>query len=166
MDIKKLSSRFSVRILTEEDVDAVYGLCVGNPLFYQHCPPDVTKNGILADMKALPPGKTFDDKYYIGFWDGKVLVAIMDLVVRYPDEKTAFIGLFMMEQSVQKRGWGSRMIEECGCSLRTEGFSFLRLGYAKGNSQSEHFWKKNGFHDVGIEKQKDRYVAVVLQKIL
>ena len=33
------------------------------------------------------------DKYYIGYYKGKELIAIMDFIMAYPDEKTAFIGL-------------------------------------------------------------------------
>lgn len=28
----------------------------------------------------MPPKKTYDDKYYIGFWNGRELFAIMDLI--------------------------------------------------------------------------------------
>lgn len=34
----------------------------------------------------------------------------MDLIFRYPNEKTAFIGLFMMERSHQGKGTGSKII--------------------------------------------------------
>ena len=166
MDIQKLSTRFSVTILTEKDIDVIYELCAGNPLFYQYCPPFITRKAILEDLKALPPNKTYDDKYYVGFWEEEQLVAIMDLIVGYPDEKTAFIGLFMLEKSMQGLGCGSRIIEECSQFLKREGFAFIRLGYAKGNPQSEHFWKKNGFEDTGIEVQNEGYVVVVLQKTL
>lgn len=51
---------------------------------------------LLDDMKALPPKKSSKDKYYIGFFEVKELVAIMDLILYYPNEDTAFIGLFMI----------------------------------------------------------------------
>ena len=42
----------------------------------------------------------------------------------------------------------------------------MRLGFAKGNPQSEHFWLKNGFERTGVEAQNDGYVVVVLEKEL
>lgn len=38
-NVEKLSGKYQVRRLTEADVDMVYMLSVGNPMFYQHCPP-------------------------------------------------------------------------------------------------------------------------------
>lgn len=42
-------------------------------------------------VRALPPRMTYDDKYYVGFWDGQRLVAVMDLVSNYPDENTVLL---------------------------------------------------------------------------
>lgn len=68
MRISEISSQYQVRKLEEGDIDSVYELSVGNPLFYRYCPPYVTKESIREDMKALPPHMTYKDKYYIGFW--------------------------------------------------------------------------------------------------
>ena len=40
---------------------------VGILFFYQYHPPFVTKESVLKDMKALPSGKNYDDKFYVGF---------------------------------------------------------------------------------------------------
>ena len=37
----------------------------------------------------------------------------MDLVVDYPAENVAFIGLFMMDKALQGKGAGSRIVSEC-----------------------------------------------------
>lgn len=164
LDISHLSSRYTVRSLREEDIPAMYDLCAGNPQYYEHCPPAVTFEGIRADMKALPPGKDYHDKYYIGFFAGEMLAAIMDLITGYPDDDTAWIGLFMVEQSVQQKGVGSGIIEEvCDC-LKAAGFARVRLGYAKGNPQSEAFWLKNGFQKTGVERPAEGYTVVLMEK--
>ena len=31
----------------------------------------------------------------MGYYDGEKLIAVMDLILTYPDEQTAFIGFFM-----------------------------------------------------------------------
>lgn len=93
MIICDLSKSYSVRRLTENDVELIYRLSCGNTLFYRYHPPFVTYESILMDMKALPPGKMYDDKYYIGFFDEECLVAIMDLIQDYPVELSAYIGL-------------------------------------------------------------------------
>ena len=71
MEISRLSQRYRVRRLTAADVDAIYALSRENPLFYQYCPPFVTKESILNDMTALPPRTPRDRKYYLGYFQGE-----------------------------------------------------------------------------------------------
>lgn len=163
-DVDKLSERYRVRRLTEADVEMVYALSVGNPMFYQHCPPFVTPKSILSDMKALPPRKDYADKYYIGYFEGDELVAVMDLILGYPNEETAFVGLFMMAKERQRKGIGSGIVEECFAFLGSMGYRFVRLAYAKGNPQSEAFWVKNGFVKTGVEMESEGYVQVVMER--
>ena len=156
---------YTVKALGEEDIPAVLALCQSNPLFYEHCPPPPTAENIREDMQILPEGKGPEDKFYVGFWDGKKLTAVLDLIRGFPDERTAYIGFFMVDASVSGQGEGSRLVEEICACLRTE-FTKARLGYARGNPQSEHFWRKNGFVPTGVVVSKDTYDAVVMEKKL
>lgn len=166
MDVRELSSNYQVRKLTVEDVDLIYGLSIGNPMFYEYCPPYVTKESITEDMRALPPGKHLDDKFYVGYFRNNALVAIMDLVLFYPNKNTAWIGLFMMNPQYQGKGYGSKIIEECAAHLKHIGFESVQLAFAKGNPQSEAFWQKNGFEKTGNESKNETYTAVIMQRVL
>ena len=112
MNIALLSSNYNVRRLNIADVQDIYSLCIRNESYYRYCPPFVTKHSILNDMKALPDGKDISDKYYIGYYDGKELIAVMDLIMSYPKEQNAFIGFFMTSLSIQNTGIGSCIIDE------------------------------------------------------
>lgn len=164
--IENLSRKYAVQILTDTDVAAIYALCKENPLYYQYCPPFVTEDSIRADMKALPPHKTMEDKYYLGFYEENRLIAVMDLILGFPKEKTAFVGFFMMNKQFQGRGIGTSLMTDVFECLKECGFSYVRLCFAKGNPQSEHFWMKNGFERTGVEAQNDGYTVVVLEKEL
>ena len=60
---------------------------------------------------------------------GEELIAIMDFIMAYPDEKTAFIGFFMTATSIQNTGIGSGIIDDL-CRYMTEiGLSSVRLGW-------------------------------------
>lgn len=165
MEMQLLSKSYQVTRLGEQDIMAVFQLCRNNPQYYQYCPPAVSPEGIKADMCALPEGKSIEDKFYLGFWDEDELAAVMDLILEYPDEKTAYIGFFMMNADMQGKGIGSKIIEEV-CNCLGEQFSFVRLGYVKGNKQSEGFWIKNGFRPAGVISQTENYEIVVLQREL
>ena len=166
MDIAGFSSCYHVRPLDLNDLDAIFVLCSQNRLYYDHCPPFVTRESIRMDMRALPPGKDLSDKYYLGYFDGDKLIAVMDLISSYPDETTAFIGFFMTDISVQNKGIGSAIINElCSC-LPNAGFTGLRLGWAKGNPQAENFWHKNGFAETGFTCDTDKYTVIAARKDL
>lgn len=142
MDISKLSARYAVRRLTEDDVEMIYDLSSGNSIYYRYHPPFVTRESILEDMAALPPGKGYDDKYYIGFFDGAVLVAVMDLILDYHEAGVAFIGFFMTDVKYQGKGIGSGIISDTTAYLKSLGYVEIRLGVDKGNPQSFAFWTK------------------------
>ena len=108
MELQKVSRRYRIRLLQETDMDDILRLSESNPMFYEYCPPFVTRERILNDMKALPQGKTDAEKYYIGFFEGQKLIAIMDMVFAFPDDETVYIGLFMVDHDVQ--GYGLSLI--------------------------------------------------------
>ena len=140
MEISSLSKFFVVRKLTINDVDTIYDMMSKNEIFYQYHPPFVTKESVVEDMEALPPNKSYDDKYYIGFFENDSLVAIMDLILGYPTEEIAFIGLFMTNVQYQNKGIGSNIIRDTCDYLNDLGYKKVRLGVDKGNPQSYSFW--------------------------
>ena len=156
MKITSLSKKYVVRRLDPEDVDIIYDMSCGNHIFYQYHPPFVTKQSILDDMEALPPGKSEEDKFYVGFFEGETLVAIMDLILGYPSDEIVYIGLFMMDVKFQGKGIGSDIICETVVCLREMGYREIRLGVDKGNPQSNSFWTKNGFHKI----REDKYIEM------
>ena len=101
LEIENLSKEYKVKKLTEKDVKKIFKLCSENATFYDFCPPFVTKESILQDLKALPPEKEMHDKYYVGFFKCNKLIAVLDLIIGFPNEKTAHIGFFMVKKSMQ-----------------------------------------------------------------
>jgi RimJ/RimL family protein N-acetyltransferase len=166
MIVSLLSNKYNVKMLETSDIDIVYELCRNNSLYYQYCPPFVSTQSIMEDMSALPPNKTLDDKYYVGYYEEDKLIAVMDLIMDYPEEKGAFIGFFMTDTGVQNKGIGSSIIEELCAALSQFGVSSIRLGWVKGNPQAERFWHKNGFIETGATYDTDNYTVVVAQRSL
>ncbi len=161
-----MNQTFSVRKLTEADVPTIFRLYCGYPLYFSHLQSEPTEQSVRDDLAALPPGKTARDKFFLGFFCGAELVAVTDLILGYPDSETAFIGLFMTEHRLQRKGIGTEIIREAEAYLKKQGFRQIRLGRVKGNPQSEAFWRKNGFSPTGVETRTEHYTIVVLQKEL
>ncbi|MBQ7086697.1 MAG: GNAT family N-acetyltransferase [Clostridia bacterium] len=165
MKITDLSGKYIAKYLSEKEVPQILELCKGNPQYYEHCPPLVSEETITKDMSALPPRKTMKDKHYFGFFDGETLVAIVDLIERFPNENTAFIGFFMMNKDYQGRGIGSAVITDISFSL-TQEFKYIRLGYVETNMQAKKFWMKNGFKNTGHKSKEELYTVIILEKVL
>lgn len=145
MQVELFSDEYNVRLLTGADISDIYCLLSKNVLYYEYCPPFVTRQSIQEDMEILPPGKEKKDKYYVGFYQGNKLIAVMDLIDGYPESGIVYIGFFMTDTLVQGRGVGTAIIEYLCGYLSEQGYESVRLAWVKGNPQSEHFWLKNGF---------------------
>ena len=166
LNLSQLSTRYRIKKMGEEDVSIILNLERGNILYFEYCPPEPSLETVLNDLKTLPDGKSFNDKFYIGFFNSDSLVAIMDFIVSFPQEDTIFIGLFMMDIKESGKGKGSTIINEVLTEFKRERYKKVRLAYMKGNQQSRRFWKKCGFTDIGIEKENNHGISVVLEKIL
>ena len=126
----------------------------------------VTIDSILEDMEALPPNKGYEDKYYIGFFQDDILVAVMDLIEHYPQHGTALLGFFAMNANLQGQGIGTAIISDSVTYLAQVGFKKVRLGIDKGNPQSKAFWLKNGFAFTGEEYESDGSTILVMERKL
>lgn len=155
IDIKALSKSYASRLLSDADIEDVFRLCSGNEQYYIHMPPFVSRESIEADMRALPPGMTSDYKYYIGYFNGGRLAAVLDLIDGYPEKGVAYIGFFMVDAAMQSCGVGSVIINELCKYLYERGFYSVKLAWADGNNQAERFWLKNGFSKTGAVKNDD-----------
>ena len=166
MKVELFSDKYAVRALANEDIEEIYKLFSKNVLYYEYCPPFVTRQGILDDMSVLPPDKTIEDKYYVGFYEKEKLIAVMDLIDNYPEKGIAYIGLFMTDVSMQNKGLGTDIIDYLCKYLATEGYQSIRLAWVKGNPQAEHFWLKNNFTPIMETKSNVADKVILAEKSL
>ena len=127
IDISALSKDYAVRRLDEADAEEILALCRGNTQFYRYCGAEPTREQVLQDLHILPPGKEASDKYYLGFFREDALVAVMDLIDGYPEERDCFIGFFMTNKGLQGRGIGSEIIREVCACLGESGYTAVNL---------------------------------------
>lgn len=165
IDITRLSSHYNTRILYESDMDRILEVCQQNTLFYEYTEAQPTSEQIQGDMKLTPPGIDLSEKYFLGFFSDQDLVAVMDLIDGYPKPEIAYIGFFMMNRKYQGKQIGTAIIDEVVAYLRTIGKTAVRLAIDKGNPQSTHFWKKNGF-EVISEADVNGWTKLVAEKLM
>ena len=165
LDISRFSSRFRVSRMPDADADAILAFCLQNTVYYRYCGKDPSRDLILQDLRITPPHTRSDAKYYVGFYEGDTLVALLDLIDGYPAPQDAFIGFFMMNARLQGRGLGSAIVQELLDRLKSVGFSCVRLGIDKGNPQSTHFWIKNGFRVIREVQQAEGSILLAERRL-
>lgn len=163
LNVQKFSNTYAVRRMTKEDAELIYAMMRKNVQYYEYCGKQNVIEDVYNDLEITPPGKETKDKYYVGYFDDKELVAILDVYDGFPDKETAYIGFFMMNIKYQGQGIGTRIVTELFEYLKELGFIRVRLGIDKDNPQSMHFWKKQGF-DFVREVEKDGGIIVVAEK--
>ena len=72
-DFSILSTKYKVKKMGEEDAPIIFNLLSGNPLYFEYCPPKPSIESVLNDLRALPPGKSLIDKFYLGFFNDNQL---------------------------------------------------------------------------------------------
>ena len=166
MNFENIFTPYKTRKLTEADVPDILGLYLENAEYFKYFPPSPSRETVKEDLAALPSEKEAADKYFIGIFDGNFLVAVMDLIDRYPDDRTAFIGLFMVSKSRQRKGVGTYIAKALSQALRAEGYRHIRLGYTKTNLSAQSFWHKQGFQPTGAEFVREHYTVIEAEKRL
>ena len=102
INVLEFSKEYEVRKMGDSDAENILNLCCGNGQFYRYCEAKPTIEQVLNDLHITPPNISMSDKYYVGFYEDKALVAVMDLIDGYPNADIAYIGFFMMNQISRK----------------------------------------------------------------
>lgn len=102
-------------------------------------------------LSALPPAVLNSQKVDLGLWDGQELVAFADVILGWPAESVAHVGLLMTHGARQGGGLG-RVMHDAVIDLvgRTPNIQSLRLSIVDTNADlAEPFWAKLGYEPTG-----------------
>ena len=150
---------YTVRLIEEKDFQALYELEKNNIKYFNYTKETPDYNSIISEVYELPPNKTLEDKYFIGFFKDNELIAVMDLIDGYPNNQTYFIGLFMIDIKYQNKGIGSYIIK----TMISHTHKHIRLGCLSNNKEGYAFWSHLGFKDINTvyNKEKDWEIIVM-----
>lgn len=123
-----------------------------------------TPEGLTEIISRVPAGSGSENKFFVGFYDGDALVAVMDLITGYPESDDAFIGLFLVDAALQRRGIGSQILADVRAAMKAQGYDYLSLRCPRDNAQAAAFWQSQGFAPTGEETQENGRTAITLAR--
>ncbi len=164
-DIAALSSEYEVRDITESDITAVYRLFRENRKYYRYIHRAPSLRDLTDVISNVPQDTPPEKKRFVGFYDksGK-LIAILDIIMGYPDGESAFIGWFMVDAQMQGRGIGSQIFADIRAAMHAEGYGSISVGCVKNNTDALGFWQSQGFRPTGSEIEQPDYTTVILER--
>jgi RimJ/RimL family protein N-acetyltransferase len=123
-----------------------------------------------SEVTALPPGKTYDDKFVWGLYADDAMIGCADVVRGWNTREKAIIGLLLLAEPWQGRGLGrafAALVEDAVAAWPE--ITTLRLGVVATNHDAHAFWRRLGFRETGeVKTATPPFVAdiVVLEKPL
>jgi ribosomal protein S18 acetylase RimI-like enzyme len=120
-----------------------------------------------STLMFVPDGRSPEDKAPFGVWADDELVGILDLLLRYPDDETLYIGLLLIDRGRQGQGIGTAAYQALERELlpRWPWVRRLRLSVVRTNDQVLGFWRRLGFTETG-EVRPWRYDKLESESIL
>ena len=160
----RLSNALILRLLRGEPAEMAALQCVLEAAStYNQSVTGAPPCGALAQsiFTALPPEKTYDDKFVWGLYAGHAMIGCADVIRGYPVRDKALIGLLLLAEPWQRRGLGRAfaiLVEQAVVTWNE--ISTLRLGVAVSNPGAYIFWHKMGYLETGEIKRAGPDVIV------
>jgi diamine N-acetyltransferase len=116
-----------------------------------------------STFTALPPDKTYADKFVWGLYEGEAMIGCADVIRGYPVPEKAVIGLLLLAQPWQRRGLGrafAALVEQAIAGWPE--IERFRIGVVASNTSALAFWRKLGYAETGEVKQNPEFVREVM----
>ncbi len=113
----------------------------------------VPRDSAKSALEALPPNVSLNDKYvFLVKHDGQNIGAI-DLIKGYPTKDMAYIGLLILCEDEQGKGFGRKTYKMLESYILNEfKIGKIQLSYVESNPV-EDYWSKLGFYKIGDRKR-------------
>jgi len=115
---------------------------------------------ILSGITAVPEGFNLSDKHFVGIWRDGSIVAVLDLLVGFPDPNCVLIGLLLVHGGLKGRGIGTEIAKSILRASESICRNEVRLGVIDKNTRGIDFWTKMGFEQVGKSTAAQRGIQL------
>lgn len=126
---------------------------------------EATPEAAKDTLTELPPGCGYHQKFVFLIELQNQYIGVSDLVLRYPDNETAFLGLLLLNEDFQGKGMGRQAYQLHEQFARENNFHKIRLAVVETNPVLD-FWRKLGFQETGITRPYQHHLVTSVVKVL
>lgn len=140
---------YEIRFISKEDEELGYKffLCCND--FFQLTENRTPQKGdFIFNLEELPPDKSKEDKYVFGVFHNSEIIAIVDMVRDFPEEKGWIIGLFLIHPAYREKGFGKELHGAVKLWVKKMGGEKLWIGVVEDNIKGYGFWRHIGYEEV------------------
>ncbi|MBS4535329.1 GNAT family N-acetyltransferase [Clostridium sp. D2Q-14] len=146
----------NVRKIDENNIEDAFKLMQSNTYFYSRTQSHIlTLDECREDITALPPKVDLEQKFFMGFYKGDDMIAVLDYVEGYPNENVLYLGFFMLHMDKHEKGIGRQIINTFIKTTKNNNFAEIKLACYETNEIGYLFWSKMGF---SVEKMSKKVV--------
>lgn len=144
--MRHIENKFILKTITGDLLKNVLEIYQTNEEYFK-----ISMNGkpsmetIIEDKNNIPPGINLDNKNFKLISLNGQDIGVIDYLMNYPDEDAVYIGLLLIHGDFHRQGYGKAIIEDFTTNMREKGYSRIRLGVLKQNTNGFQFWTKMGF---------------------
>lgn len=116
-----------------------------------------------AIFSERPPGTAAGQKYVFGIRLAGETIGCLDAIRGWPQAATCHIGLLLLDERYQRRGYGREAMRLlCDQIVRWGDINTLRIGVVASNTPAFPFWRAMGFADTGERKSHPAFTSDVV----
>ena len=131
---------------SQENLDDIYELMRGNTYHNQQIMGrEPLREECKEDLTVRPEGTENWQKTFAVLYKKGKCTAVLDFIYAYPDEKTCYLGLFMLAEEAHGKGIGKQLMKHVFKAATALGMEVMRLVCYECNETGMNFWKNRGF---------------------
>lgn len=148
-ELENVLSEYILKPITAENIEDVFHLMRGNKYFYSKTQNhELTIEECLEDIDALPPRVEKAKKTFVALYDKDKCLAVIDFIEGFPKDDIGYLGLLMLDDSIQRKGIGAKILNNIFEVARDKQFKIIELACYETNKNGFAFWTKMGFFEV------------------
>jgi len=145
-EIKKHLAGYEIEPITKLNFTQVFEVYDTNQDFFQLVQGKRATIEISThDINALPPNCDIGQKIYVGIWKDGQVAAVLDVIERFPEPTSFWIGLLLVHGEMHGRQIGSTIVDAVLNAAKISGYKTAQLGVIEHSVKGIAFWHSHGF---------------------